>query len=152
MQPSLVALLLILGAGAASAWLYRGLLLSLAVRLLASRQPNAAKRHRLQIRFGQHHGGRTRLTLQANLAKTLSEIMAHPIEAAAYSRFGGFNLSRLYSDFMNPRSPYYQCWLGAYVVFDSELRRGFGFDDQGTFVADEVLAALEADQRLGYRR
>ena len=151
MQPILVALLLILGAGAASAWLYRGLIMSLAVRLLASRLPNAAKRHGLQIRLGQHRGGWIRLTLQANLGKVLSEIIAYPIEGAAYSRFGGFNLSRLYSDFMNPRSPYYQCWLGAYVVFDSELRKGFGFDDQGTFVADEVLAVLEADQRLVYR-
>jgi cob(I)alamin adenosyltransferase len=151
MQPILVALLLIFGVAAASVWLYRGLIMSLAVRLLASRLPNAAKRHGLQIRLGPHRGGWIRLTLQANLGKALSEIMAHPIEAAAYSRFGGFNLSRLYSDFMNPRSPYYQCWLGAYVVFDSELRRGFGFDDQGTFVADEVRAVLEADQRLVYR-
>ncbi len=151
MQPSLVALLLILGAGAASAWLYRGLLLSLAVRLLASRLPNAAKRHRLQIRFGQHHGGWIRLTLQANLGKTLSEIVAHPIEAAAYSRFGGFNLSRLYSDFMNPRSPYYQCWLGAYVVFDNEHRQAFGFNEQGEPVQEDVWAVFEADQRLVYR-
>jgi cob(I)alamin adenosyltransferase len=151
MQPILVALLLILGIGAAFAWLYRGLLMSLGVRLLASRLPNAAKRHGLQIRLGPHRGGWTSLTLQANLGKPLSEIMGHPIEAAAYSRFGGFNLSRLYSDFMNPRSIYYQCWLGAYVVFDSEFRKRFGFDDTRTFVADEVQAALEADQRLVYR-
>jgi cob(I)alamin adenosyltransferase len=151
MQPILVALLLVFGAGAAFAWLYRGLLLSLAVRLLASLLPNAAKRHALQISLGPHRGGWIRLTLQANLGKPLSEILGFPLEAVAYSRFGGFNLSRVYSDFMNPCSPYYQCWVGAYAVFDSEHRKGFGFDERGTFVADEVRAALEADQRLVYR-
>jgi cob(I)alamin adenosyltransferase len=151
MQPILVALLLALGVGVAFAWLYRGLLMSLAVRLLASCLPNVAKEHGLHIRLGSHRGGWIRLTLQANLGKGLSEIVGHPLEAVAYSRFGGFNLSRLYSDFMNPRSPYYQCWLGAYVVFDSQFRKCFGFDDQGTSVADEVRAALEADQRLVYR-
>jgi|GEM_PF-24576 len=151
MQPILVALLLSLGVGAAFAWLYRGLILSLAVRLLASILPNAAKAHGLQICLGPHRGGWIRLTLKANLGKALSEVMRQPIEAAAYSRFGGFSLSRVYSDFMNPHSPYYQCWVGAYVVFDSELKKCFGFDDQGNFVAEEVLAALEADQRLVYR-
>jgi cob(I)alamin adenosyltransferase len=151
MQPILVALLLLLCVGAIFAWLSRGLILSLAVRLLASLLPNAAKVHGLQISLGPHRGDWIRLTLKANLGKPLSEIMGYPLEAAAYSRFGGFNLSRLYSDFMNPRSPYYQCWVGAYVVLDNERRRGFGFDDQGNFVADEVLAALEADQRLVYR-
>jgi cob(I)alamin adenosyltransferase len=151
MQPILVALLLVLVVGAAFAWLYRGLILSLAVRLLASILPNAAKDHGLQINLGPHRGGWIRLTLKANLGKPLSEIMGYPLEAAAYSRFGGFSLSRLYSDFMNPRSPYYQCWVGAYVVFDNERRKSFGFDDQGRFVAGDVLAALEADQRLVYR-
>jgi cob(I)alamin adenosyltransferase len=151
MQPFLVTLLLILGAAAALAWLYRGLLFSVAVRLLASRLPNAAKGHGLRISLGPRRGGWTRLTLQANLGKTLSQVVAHPIEAAAYSRFGGFNLSRVYSDFMNPRSPYYQCWLGAYVVFDNEYRQAFGFDERREPSQEDVWAVFEADQRLVYR-
>ena len=151
MQLLLVALLLILIVGALSAWLYRGLVMSLVVRLLASRLPNAAKRHGLKIDLGKHEGGWIRIALQADLEKTLSQVLGYPVEASAYSRFGGFNLSRRYSDFLNPDSPYYQCWLGAYVVFDGEHRQAFGFNERGEFVAEEVLAVLEADQRLVYR-
>jgi hypothetical protein len=146
-----LALLLIVFGGALYAWLHRGLVMSLAVRLLASRLPNAAKHHGLSIDFGPHKGGWIRLTLQADLGKALTQVLGYPVEAAAYSRFGGFNLSRLYSDFLNPDSPYYQCWVGAYVVFDSERRRAFGLDERGEFVPEEVLAVLEADQRLVYR-
>ena len=123
----------------------------MAVRLLASRLPNAAKRHGLRISLGAHRGGWIRVTLQANLGKTLSQVTAHPIEAAAYSRFGGFNLSRVYSDFMNPLSPYYQCWLGAYVVFDNEYRQAFGFNEHRAPSREDIWAVFEADQRLVYR-
>ena len=150
-QPLLVGLLLLIFVGGLAALLYRGLLMSLAVRLLASRLSNAAKRHRLGIHFGHHEGGWIRLTLQADLRKVLSQVLGYPVEGAAYSRFGGFNLSRLYSDFMNPDSPYYQCWLGAYAVFDSESRKAFGFDAQGELVHEAALAVLEADQRLVFR-
>ena len=150
-QPLLVGLLLLIFVGGLAALLYRGLLMSLAVRLLASRLSNAAKRHRLGIHFGHHEGGWIRYTLQADLRKVLSQVRGYPVEAAAYSRFGGFNLSRLYSDFMNPDSPYYQCWLGAYAVFDSEFRKAFGFDAQGELVHEAALAVLEADQRLVFR-
>jgi hypothetical protein len=147
---ALVALLLIL-TGAALAWLFRGLLMSLAVRFLASRRSNSVKRHGLKIDFGPHTGQWIRLGLQANLGKTLSQVVGYPLEAAAYSRFGGFNLSHSYSGFLNPESPYYQCWLGAYVVFDSEHRTAFGFNQEGRLMEQDVLAALEADQRLVHR-
>jgi hypothetical protein len=147
----LVALALALFTVALIAWLYRGLLMSVAVRLLASRLPNPAKRRELIISLGDDAGSWIRVCLQANLGKTLSQVLGRPVEAAAYSRFGGFNLSRRYSDFLCPDSLYYQAWLGAYVVFDDESRSAFGFDEQGAFVPDEVLAVLEADQRLVYR-
>jgi hypothetical protein len=147
----LVALALVLFLVVLLAWLYRGLLISVAVRLLASRLPNPAKRHGLAISLGHHAGSWIRIGLQANVGKTLSQVLGRPVEAVAYSRFGGFNLSRLYSDFVCPDSPYYQAWLGAYVVFDDENRSAFGFDDLGHFVPDEALAVLEADQRLVYR-
>ncbi len=149
--PLAIALVSIVLAGAAVAYLYRGLLMSLTVRLLAACLPNPAKRHGLAIRFGVHEGRWIRLTLQADLGKTLSQVVGRPVEAAAYSRFGGFTLSHIYSDFMNPDSTYYQAWLGAYVIFDDEHRQAFGFDKGGRFFPDEVMAALEADQRLVYR-
>jgi hypothetical protein len=150
-EPLLVALALVLLTAVLLAWLYRGLLISSVLRLLASLLPNAAKRRGLTISLGDHGASWIRIGLQANLGKTLSQVLGHPVEAVAYSRFGGFNLSRLYSDFVCPDSPYYQAWLGAYAVFDDESRRAFGFDEQGDYVPDEVLAVLEADQRLVYR-
>jgi hypothetical protein len=147
----LVALALFVCAAVPLAWLYRGLLMSVAVRLLGSRLPNPAKRRGLAISLGDHGESWIRIGLQANLGKTLSQVLGYPVEGAAYSRFGGFNLSRLYSDFLNPDSSYYQAWWGAYVVFDDERRRAFGFDEQDAFVPEEVLAVLEADQRLVYR-
>jgi hypothetical protein len=149
--PLVIALVAIVSAAITVAWLYRGLLMSLIVRLLASFLPNAAKRRGLIIRFRTHKGGWIRLTLQADLGKTLSQVTGRPLEAAAYSHFGGFNLSHVYSDFMNPDSPYYQAWLGAYVVFDDEERQAFGFHERGGVIPDEVMAVLEADQRLVYR-
>jgi hypothetical protein len=150
-QLLLVALAVVLFFVVLLAWLYRGLLISLAVRLLASRLPNSAKRRGLSISLGDHSRSWIRIGLQANLGKTLSQVLGRPVEAVAYSRFGGFNLSRLYSDFVCPDSPHYQAWVGAYAVFDDEYRRAFGFDDAGHFVPSEALAVLEADQRLVYR-
>jgi hypothetical protein len=147
---AIIVLAVVLFVSAVVAWFYRGLLMSLTIRLLASSLPNAAKDNGLSIRFGAHQDGWIRLTLQANLGKTLSQVVGRPVEAAAYSHFGGFNLNHVYSDFMNPDSVYYQAWLGAYVVFDDEERQAFGFDEQGGLIPEEALAVLEADQRLVY--
>jgi hypothetical protein len=118
------------------------------MRRLAAALPNPAKRHGLNIGIPIDRGGWTKLTLKIDLSPVLSEVVGYPLEAAAYSHFGGFNLSRVYSDFVNPESNYYQAWIGAYVVFDSERRRQFGFDDGGQPVQQEALDVLEADQRL----
>ncbi len=132
----------------ASGWLGRGLLRSLAIRRLAAALPNPAKRRGLDIRIPVDRGGWIRLTLKVDLGPSLSGVVGYPVEAAAYSHYGGFNLSRVYSDFVNPVSTYYQAWIGAYVVFDNERRQHFGFDDEGRPVQQEALDVLEADQRL----
>jgi hypothetical protein len=129
-------------------WLGRGLVKSVGIRHLAAVLPNPAKRHGLNISIPVDRGGWTRVTLKVDLSAPLSEVVGYPVEAAAYSHFGGFNLSRVYSDFVNPHSNYYQAWIGAYVVFDTERRKHFGFDDEGKPVQQEALDVLEADQRL----
>jgi hypothetical protein len=129
-------------------WLGRGLVKSVGIRRLAAALPNSAKRHGIGIRIPVDRGGWTRFTLIADLSASLSEVVGYPAEAAAYSHFGGFNLSRVYCDFVNPDSDYYQAWIGAYVVFDSEQRKHFGFDDEGKPVQQDGLDVLEADQRL----
>jgi hypothetical protein len=141
-------LLLLAALVVAFGWRRRGRVKSVAIRRLAAARPNPAKRHGLEIRIPVDRGGWIRLTLQADLSRTLSEVVGYPVEAAAYSHFGGYNRSRVYADFVNPDSDYYQAWLGAYVVFDSERRQHFGFDDEGQPIQQEALDVLEADQRL----
>jgi hypothetical protein len=121
---------------------------SVGIRRLAAALPNPAKRHGLKIDIPIDQGGWIKLTLKVDLGPVLSEVLGYPVEAAAYSHFGGFNLSRVYSDFVNPDSNYYQAWIGAYVVFDSERRTHFGFDDGGRPIQREAMDVLEADQRL----
>jgi hypothetical protein len=141
--PALLAVLaVVLG------WRGRGLVKSVGIRRLAAALPNPAKRHGLNIDIPIDRGGWIKLTLKVDLSPMLSEVVGYPVEAAAYSHFGGFNLSRVYSDFVNPESDYYQAWIGAYVVFDNERRSHFGFDDEGRPLQRDALDVLEADQRL----
>jgi hypothetical protein len=146
MRRLLPALLLVVAVVAG--WFGRGLVRSVAVRRLAAALPNPAKRRGLDIEIPIDGGGFIRITLKVDMGPSLSGVVGYPVEAAAYSHFGGFNLSRVYADFVNPDSDYYQVWVGAYVVFDGEERKHFGFDDDGRPVQQEALDVLEADQRL----
>lgn len=143
-------LLLVLIAALTGVWLWRsrGQLKSVGALRLAAALPNAVKSRGFNIRIPVESGQWIPLTLKADLGPTLSDVVGYPLEAAAYSHFGGFNLSRVYSDFVNPDSSYYQAWVGAYVVFDDDDHQHFGFDDEGKPVEEETLAVLEADQRL----
>jgi hypothetical protein len=121
---------------------------SVSIRRLAAALPNPAKRHGIDIRIPVDQGGWTRLTLKVDLSASLSEVVGYPVEAAAYSHYGGFNLSRVYCDFVNPDSNYYQAWIGAYVIFDGPQRKHFGLDEEGKAAEQDALDVLEADQRL----
>jgi hypothetical protein len=138
---------LFLVAAAGAGWQQRGLVKSVGARRLAAALPNPAKRRGLDIRIPAEPGW-IKLTLEVDLSPMLSEVVGYPLDAAAYSHFGGYNLSRVYSDFVNPDSAYYQAWIGAYVVFDGDHARHFGFDDAGRVVPQSALDVLEADQRL----
>jgi hypothetical protein len=129
-------------------WLGRGVVKSVSIRRLAAALPNPAKRHGIDIRIPVDQGGWTRLTLKVDLSASLSEVVGYPVEAAAYSHYGGFNLSRVYCDFVNPDSNYYQAWIGAYVIFEAPQRKHFGFDEEGKAAEQDALDVLEADQRL----
>ncbi len=143
-------LLIGLAASAAGvlAWRRRGHVKSIGARKLAAAVSDPLRRRGLRIRIPIERGGWIRTTLTADLGPTLSEVVGYPLAAAAHSHFGGFNLSGVYSDFMNPDSDYYQAWVGAYVVFDGAERRHFGFDDEGRPLQQDALDVLEADQRL----
>ena len=116
--------------------------------LVAGALPNSARRHGIDIHIPTDGGGWIRPVLKVDISAALSEVVGYPLETTAYSRYGGFNLNRTYSDFVNPDSDYYQAWVGAYVVFDSERRKHFGFDEAGKPVQQEALDLVEADQRM----
>jgi hypothetical protein len=130
--------------------LYQARLRSLTVRLLARSLDNPAKARGVRVDLGPGIPGWLRVTLTGFMSHTLPGIVGHPVEAVAFSRFGGFNLDRRFSDFQNPDSPSYQCWYGGYVVFDNEHRQRFGFEPDGSASIQDALDALEADQRLVY--
>jgi hypothetical protein len=130
--------------------LFQAQLKSLAVRSLARSLDNPAKAHGVWVDLGPGIPGWLRVTLTGLMSETLTDIAGYPVEAVAFSRFGGFNLDRRFSDFLNPHSPSYQCWYGAYVVFDNEHRERFGFEPDGSASVEDALDALEADQRLVY--
>lgn len=131
--------------------LYQARLKSVAVRILARLLDNPAKARGIRVDLGAGIPGWLRVTLTGFMSYTLPEIVGYPVEAVAFSRFGGFNLDRRFSDFLNPHSPSYQCWYGAYIVFDNEHRQRFGFEADGGASAQDALDALEADQRLVYK-
>ncbi len=124
---------------------------SLLVRLLARSLPNPAKARGLTIDLGPGIGGWLQVSLVGFMDHTLPEILGHPTEAVAFSRFGGFHRDPRFSDFQNPDSTSYQCWYGAYVVFDNAYRQRFGFTADGSASTPDALAVLEADQRLVFR-
>jgi hypothetical protein len=128
--------------------LFQAQLKSLAVRLLGSWLENPAKARGIGVDLGVGIPGWLSVSLTGFMNKTLPGVVGYPIDAVAFSRFGGFNLDRRFSDFQNPHSPSYQCWYGAYLVFDNEHRQRFGFEADGSASVDDALDALEADQRL----
>jgi len=142
-------LLVILLAGfGALAWLRRGLLKSLTFRFVIAALPDPAKARGIKMIIPVDRGDWTRFTLHADLSFPLTRVVGYPLEAAAYSHYGGFNLNNVYCDFINPDSEYYQAWIGAYTVFDSDRRKHFGFDDEGKPIQEERMAMLDADQGL----
>jgi hypothetical protein len=131
--------------------LYQAQFKSVAVRTLARWLDNPARARGIWVDLGPGIPGWLRVTLTGFMGHTLPGIVGHPVEAVAFSRFGGFNLDRRFSDFLNPHSPSYQCWYGAYIVFDNEHRQRFGFEPDGGASVQDALDALEADQRLVYK-
>jgi hypothetical protein len=134
--------------GFVGTYLFQAQLKSLAVRLLAGRLDNPAKTRGIGVDLGPGVPGWLRVPLTGFMSKTLPTVIGHPVQAVAFSRFGGFNLDRRFSDFQNPDSSSYQCWYGAYLVFDNEYRARFGFEADGTASIQDALDALEADQCL----
>lgn len=147
----------LLGAGLALAGGSAGLALagsaaarSLAIRLLSHRlQRNVAAEHGLAITSAIERGEWVRVALVADLSGALSEVAGRPLQAVAWSHFAGFG-GRPFSSWLDPLSPYYQAWLGAYAIYATE-GPPFGYGPSGKIDAACAQQLLEADQRLVLR-
>ncbi|MHB1131263.1 MAG: hypothetical protein ACYC4L_02625 [Chloroflexota bacterium] len=121
---------------------------SAAIRLLSHRvQRNVAVERGVAISSSIDRGEWVRIPLVADLSEVLRSVTSRPISGVAWSHFGGFG-GRPYSAWLDPTSPYYQAWLGAYVVFVDDGGPPFGFDRTGAPDDAAVGQLLEADQRL----
>ena len=138
------------GFGAGMTFARRSRLASVAVRALSGRRSSSAGHAGIRVDLGPAVGEWSRPALVASLDHTLSDVVGRPVEGAAYSRFGEFEGRHPYSRFLDPDSPYYQAWLGAYVVLDGP-DGAFAFSAGDCPRTEDALAVLEADQRLVYR-
>ena len=119
---------------------------SAAIRALSHRRRDVAKERHVAITTSVDRGEWVRLPLQADLSAALTAVAGRPLAAAVHSHFGGFG-GRPFSAWLDPESPYYQAWLGAYAVF-ADGNPPFGFDVHGKPQPEAAVQLLEADQRL----
>lgn len=137
------------GVGATMLLLGNPLARSIGIRLLSRARPDPARARGIRVTTGPTVGAWTRLPLVGGLSRPLSAVAGRPLAAVAYGHFGGFG-GRRYAAFMDPESPYYQAWTGAYVVVAPD-GPPFGFDRAGRPDPQAALQLLEADQRLVLR-
>ena len=119
---------------------------SVAVRLARRMAPDPATRRGVAISTAIYRGAWTKIALRADLSRALSIVAGRPLAAVAYSHFGGFG-DRPFAALLDPESPYYQAWLGAYAVF-ADGEPAFGYDESKKPVPEAAMQRLEADQRL----
>lgn len=62
----------------------------------------------------------------------------------------GWQGGRRYAAWLDPQSPYYQAWLGAYAIY-VEDGPPYGYDEKGSPRPEMASELLEADQRLVLR-
>jgi hypothetical protein len=139
----------VLGGTLSVTWPRRAALISSGIRSLSRRKPNPATARGIRVDLGRSRGLWSATSLAADLSPHLTKLLGERTEGAVYSRFGGFTRGRPYSAFLDPESPYYQTWLGAFILFDRPRRRPVvGKGEQPDLV--ELGHVLDAIQRLVY--
>ena len=130
-------------------WLYRATLANWGIcTLIAATQPDPVRARGIAVDFPPPGGRWAPGILMGDLTQTLSQVVGRPLPAAIYTRIAAADPGRAYSRFQDPTSPYYQVWIGVYVVPDSDGVAHYGLDEDGQPVVAECLALFEADQRL----
>jgi hypothetical protein len=136
-----------LGGTLSVTWPRRAALISSGIRSLSRRRPNPATQRGIRVDLGRARGLWAATSLAADLSPRLTDLLGEQTEGAVYSRFGGFTRGRPYSAFLDPESPHYQAWLGAFILFDRPRRRPVLFAG-GQPDPDELSHVLDAIQRI----
>jgi len=130
-------------------WLYRATLANWGIcALIAATQPDPVRARGIAVEFPPPGGRWAPGILMGDLTQTLSQVVGRPLPATIYTRIAAADPGRAYSRFQDPTSPYYQVWIGVYVVPDSDGVAHYGLDEDGQPAVAECLALFEADQRL----
>ena len=114
-------------------------------------QPNAGKARGVQVRLPRHVPGwmpqGTSIDFSSNLGSFLAEEVGHPCTGVnnyiqgAFTKYGCSGL-------MDPTSPYYNAWVGCYVIFDDEHVTHYGFTDDGSPIVEILGAVAKSDQHI----
>ena len=83
----------------------------------------------------------------SNLGGFLAEEVGHPCTGVNNYIMGAFTKHGC-SGLMDPTSPYYNAWVGCYVIFDDEHVTHYGFQDDGSPIIDVLGAVAKSDQRI----
>jgi hypothetical protein len=114
-------------------------------------QPNSGKKRGATVELPRNVPGwmprGVSIDFGSNLGQFLAEEVGHPctgVNNYIMGRFTRYGCSGL----MDPTSPYYNAWVGCWVIFDDEHGTHFGFDDKGSPLIEPLSAVAKSDQRI----
>ncbi len=116
-----------------------------------NRQPNVGKQRGVQVVLPRRVPGwmpqGVSVDFASNLGAFLAAEVGHPCTGvnnymmAAFTKHGCSGLC-------DPTSPYYNAWVGCYVIFDDAHVTHFGFADDGSPIVETLGAVARSDQRI----
>jgi hypothetical protein len=114
-------------------------------------QPNEGKRRGVQVVLPSHVPGwmpqGVSVDFASNLGRFLAAEVGHPCSGVNNYIMGSFTRYGC-SALADPTSPYYNAWVGCYVIFDDANVTHFGFKDDGSPIVDTLGAVAKSDQRI----
>lgn len=116
-----------------------------------NRQPNSGKQRGVQVVLPRRVPGwmpqGVSTDFASNLGSFLAEEVGHPCTGVNNYMMGAFTRYGC-SGLCDPTSPYYNAWVGCYVIFDDERVTHYGFKDDGSPIIDILGAVARSDQRI----
>ena len=114
-------------------------------------QPNSGKERGVSVELprnvrGWMPGG-VSIDFASNLGTFLADEVGHPCTGVNNYIMGAFTKHGC-SGLMDPTSPYYNAWVGCYVIFDDANVTHFGFAGDGSPIVETLGAVAKSDQRI----